>query len=447
MQREYSAQVLWIGKLKNCKKMKIMKKIVFFAAVAALAAVSCVKDGYTSDVQTTVVKATVSETKTALVNNTKTYWTKGDQISVFNAGKGNCQFTTAIEEASAHAEFTYTGDWAAPEVYHAFYPYSASIATEDFTTFTGLEIPAVQTAVADGFDPKAALLYGEGASANLLFSNLTALIKFTVAADEVYNVKVWATGANIAGTCSFDGEKLTGASSMWVQLKGVMRRGKTFYMAVAPGTYEGLNVFVNGLPLSEKNKTNRTLEAGVIYDMGEITNPRSSVVTWYTTTTPEPQITEADIADASLVNTSHGDWTYSDASKGTAFVSGACGTWNTEGTAYGYKIYHVAEDGKTLTSGGETVVLTTADYTDNGQMYAVPYNKYAPALYFNIDWETKYNGQDNVYALVDLQDRTGKYNSVYLSKSYYDATARKFVFDIAFFEYDHIKRMYGQLAK
>jgi len=210
-----------------------MKKIVFFAAVAALAAVSCVKDGYTSDVQTTVVKATVSETKTALVNNTKTYWTKGDQISVFNAGKGNCQFTTAIEEASAHAEFTYTGDWAAPEVYHAFYPYSASIATEDFTTFTGLEIPAIQTAVAGGFDPEAVLLYGEGASADLSFNNLTALIKFTVASDEVYNVKVWATGANIAGQCSFDGEKLTGASSMWVQLKGVMRKGKTFYMAVA----------------------------------------------------------------------------------------------------------------------------------------------------------------------------------------------------------------------
>ena len=422
-----------------------MKKIVFFAAVAALAAVSCVKDGYTGDVQTTVVKATVSETKTALVNNTKTYWTKGDQISVFNAGKGNCRFSTAIEEASAHAEFTYTGDWAAPEVYHAFYPYSASIATEDFTTFTGLEIPAIQTAVAGGFDPEAVLLYGEGASADLSFNNLTALIKFTVASDEVYNVKVWATGANIAGQCSFDGEKLTGASSMWVQLKGVMRKGKTFYMAVAPGTYEGLNVFVNGQPLSEKNKTNRTLEAGVIYDMGEITNPRASVVTWYTTTTPEPQITETDIEDKSLVNTSHGDWTYSDASKTTAFYQGFCG-FNSKG--YGYMVYHVAEDGKTYTNpGDEERVITSGDYTDNGQMYAVLYNKYAPALFFNIDWETKYNGQNDVYTLVDLQDRHGKYNSVYLSKSYYDATARKFVFDIAFFEYDHIKRMYGQLAK
>ena len=421
-----------------------MKKIVFFAAVAALAAVSCVKDGYTSDVQTTVVKATVSETKTALVNNTKTYWTKGDQISVFNAGKGNCQFTTAIEEASANAEFTFAGDWAAPEVYHAFYPYSASIATEDFTTFTGLEIPAVQTAVADGFDPKAALLYGEGASANLLFSNLTALIKFTVASDEVYNVKVWATGANIAGQCSFDGEKLTGASSMWVQLKGVMRRGKTFYMAVAPGTYEGLNVFVNGLPLSEKNKTNRTLVAGTIYDMGEITNPRSSVVTYYTLTNPEPQITAADIEDN--LDITHSDWNYYSANS-TKFV-GTCGTWNTEGTAYGYKIYSVAEDGVTWTMGGETVVYKdTNNATTNGQMYAVPYCQYAFPLYFNIDWETKYNGQDNVYTLVDIQERHGRYNTVYLSKSYYDANTRKFVFDIAFNEGGHIKRMCGQLAK
>ena len=414
-----------------------MKKIVFFAAVAALAAVSCVKDGYTSDVQTTVVKATVSETKTALVNNTKTYWTKGDQISVFNAGKGNCQFTTAIEEASAHAEFTYTGDWAAPEVYHAFYPYSASIATEDFTTFTGLEIPAIQTAVAGGFDPEAVLLYGEGASADLSFNNLTALIKFTVASDEVYNVKVWATGANIAGQCSFDGEKLTGASSMWVQLKGVMRKGKTFYMAVAPGTYEGLNVFVNGQPLSEKNKTNRTLEAGVIYDMGEITNPRSSVVNWYYATSPGTTITAEDVPE---------EWRSKISDVNASDPFSQTDAWGGRGARY--KVYLVSEDGTTLTCGDSVHNVDDAsNMNKDGQIYAVHYSKWGMPMYFNIDWETKYNGEDNKFPLVNMRDRKVDYE-YQLNRSYYDASTQTVRIDLASSEGGHtLKLFHGQLSK
>ena len=429
------------GNLKLLKK--IMKKILFFAAVAAIAA-SCVNENY--ETEKYVLNASFDETKTALVEGTKTAWTAGDALSVFNASKGNCKFTTAIEEAAKVAQFAYIGEGfeAAAETW-AFYPYNEAIATEDFATFTGLEIPEIQTPVAGGFDPAAALCYGKGQSANVSFQNLTALIKFTVAADEVYNVKVWATGPRIAGACTFDGTALT-ASTMKVELKGVMRNGKTFYMAVAPGTYEGLNVFVNGLPVNDLNRTNKTLEAGKIYDMGTLTNPRSTVVTYYTTTIPEPQITEADIEEGYI--TTAGDvWNYSAEGNSTAFLNNTCGTWNTTGTAYGYKIYHVAEDGRTLTNGGESVYLKTDDYTRNGQIYAVPYNKYAPALFFNIDWETKYNNQDNVYALVDQQDRHGAYNSVYLSKSYYDANAQKFVFDIAFKEGSYIKRMFGQLAK
>ena len=56
-----------------------MKKILFFAAVAALAAVSCVKEeGFTT--QKAVLKASFEETKTVLAEGTKTHWTPGDLL-------------------------------------------------------------------------------------------------------------------------------------------------------------------------------------------------------------------------------------------------------------------------------------------------------------------------------------------------------------------------------
>ena len=277
-----------------------MKKIVFFAALAALAAVSCVKDGYDTDVQPTVIKATIAETetKTVLENGTKTYWAPDDKLSVFNAGKGNCRFETDITENSASADFTYPGGedyFAKPEVWWAFYPYNSAIETTDFATFTGLELPVVQTAVAGSFDPAAALAYGKGTSADLTFNNLTALVKFTVAADNVYNVKLVSTGDKLAGTASFDGTELT-ATEAAVQLKGVMSEGKTYYVAVAPGTFSTLKVYVNGVELTTKSYTNKTLKAGTIYNMGEITNPNTlEVVNSYTVVATTSTITESDI--------------------------------------------------------------------------------------------------------------------------------------------------------
>ena len=186
------------------KTMKAMKKILFFAAIAALAAVSCAKETAVNT-EKVVLKASFAETKTVLAEGTKTHWTPGDQISVFNSGKGNCLFKTDITENTASADFYYMGGdeyFDKPEEYFCFYPYSKSISTTDFVTFNGLEIPAVQTPVENGYDPKAALCFGRGNSANVAFENLTTLLKFTIDADEVYNVRIYASGGRVAGTCT-----------------------------------------------------------------------------------------------------------------------------------------------------------------------------------------------------------------------------------------------------
>ena len=428
-------RMLLNGMLKNGKTTRTMKKIVFFAAVAALAAVSCVKEeGFST--QKAVLKASFEETKTVLAEGTKTHWTPNDQLTVFNNGKGNCLFKTNITENAAVASFEYLGGaeyFGTPEVYHAFYPYNANIKTNDFQSFTGLEIPAIQTPVENGFDPTATICYGTGASANVTFKNLTALLKFTIDADEVYNVRVYATwGSKFGGSCTFDGTALT-ASTNQVQLKGVMRKGKTFYMAVAPGTYETLDVYVNSEKLSDKTRTNKTLEAGKIYDMGKLGNNRKSILDWYNYTTETPStITAADV-----------DWeydTWQDYSASYPF----CRTDGSFGSCY--KVYYVAEDGITLTTPSDTEVRKGNSATQNGQLYSVFYQKWGMNLYFNIDWETKFNDQWGVYPIVDVQDRN-IIPSHQLNRSYYDANTRTLHFDLATMEGTTLKLLHGQMSK
>lgn len=429
-------RMLLNGMLKNGKTTRTMKKIVFFAAVAALAAVSCVKEeGFST--QKAVLKASFEETKTVLAEGTKTHWTPNDQLTVFNNGKGNCLFKTNITENAAVATFEYLGGaeyFDTPETFHAFYPYSKAIATEDFQNFTGLEIPSVQKAVENGFDPAAALCYATGQSTNLAFQNLTALLKFTIDADEVYTVRVYATwGSKFAGACTFDGTTLT-ASVNQVVLKGPMRKGKTFYMAVAPGTYETLDVYVNNEKLSDLTRTNKTIEAGKIYDMGKLGNNRKTVLDWYNyTTNPASTISQED------VDFNYGDW--QDYSAKYPF----CRTDASWGSAY--KVYYVAEDGITLTNPHDTEVRRgNGNPTKNGQMYSVFYQSFGMNLYFNIDWETKYNNEWGVYPIVDIQDR-GMTPSYLLNRSYYDSNSRTLHFDFAIGEGTTLKLIHGQMSK
>ena len=416
------------------KRINAMKKILFFAAVAALAAVSCAKET-AIHTEKVVIKANLEQTKTVLAEGTKTHWTPNDQLSVFDAGKNNFLFETGIEANTASADFYYAGEgFQAPDEYFCFYPYNKNISTTDFVTFKGLEIPAVQTPVENGYDPAAALCFGRGQSANVAFENLTSLLKFTIDADEVYTVRVYATwGSKFAGACTFDGTALT-ASVNQVVLKGPMRKGKTFYMAVAPGTYETLDVYVNNEKLSDKTRTNKTLEAGKIYDMGKLGNNRKTILDYYNyTTNPASTITEAD------VDFNYAKWEDYSAKYPFCRVDASWGS--------AYKVYYVAEDGITLTCPADTEVRKgNGNPTKNGQMYSVFYQKYGMNLYFNIDWETKYNDQWGVYPIVDIQDRDIP-PTYLLNRSYYDSNTRTLHFDFAIGEGTTLKLIHGQMSK
>lgn len=402
------------------KMFKAMKKILFFAAVAAIAA-SCVNENY--ETEKYVINASIEQTKTAL-DGVKTNWTAGDELSVFNADKSNCKFTTAITEASASATFTYTGAFQPCAQTCAFYPYSQAIATQDFATFTGLEIPEIQTPVENGFDPTATLCFARVQSENVTFQNLTALIKFTVAADEVYNVKVVATGANLAGTSTFDGTTLV-ASEAAAQLKGRMLNGKTFYLAVAPGTFNTLTVFVNGIEVTAKGRQNKTLVAGKIYDLGELANPRPSIVA--------DGYNVSDIATADFfTKEDHADV---DAPRWTDLPFSAA-------QSRGGSIYRVLEDGTPVDVDGKTITekldLANWQATKKSQVYSVIYGYWALNAYFSVDWEGSYNGDATKYPIIDTQDRNGDINSPLLNNSYYDSQTNSLVFNYTGLENEYV---------
>ena len=292
----------------------IMKKIYsfLFAATALFAASSCQKE-VAPEVETpkgekiTFTASTEVETKTALHENGKsTVWVKEDQISVFDANKEGNNRCFEIDEVSTDgktATFSYEGEFAmdntqADPTVVALYPYQENAYCDFFyydrNYITGLKFPAEQTAVAGGFDPKAAFALGLGTmkTMELGFQNLYSLLKFTVTKAGVKEVEVTFDGDNayVAGDAkiqmNLNTEKIGGSEPVFespvlsvvengsktvkLSCKAGFVVGTTYYIAVAPASYTGLSVALNGNQVKESSKAN-TLVANKIYNLGDLT--------------------------------------------------------------------------------------------------------------------------------------------------------------------------------
>ena len=299
----------------------IMKKIYsfLFAVTALFAAVSCQKE-VAPEVETpnyekiTFTASTEVDTKTALHENGKsTTWVADDQISVFDANKaGNnrCFEIDEITNEGKTATFSYEGEFVKdntqpdPTVV-ALYPYQANAYCDFFyydrNYITGLNFPAEQTAVAGGFDSKAAFALGLGTmnTMELGFQNLYSLLKFTVTKGGVNEVVVTFDGesAFVAGDAkiqmTLNADKIggsepvfespvlsiveNGSNTVKLSCKEGFVVGTTYYIAVAPTSYIGLSVALDGEVVKEASKEN-TLEANKIYNLGALTpKPTTSV--------------------------------------------------------------------------------------------------------------------------------------------------------------------------
>lgn len=273
-----------------------MKKIFSFAfaAAALFAAVSCQKEINNDNHQSKAEDFTITvsygaDTKTTLVDGKKTYWTSDDKITVFDAEQNNrCFEFVSSEDGGKTATFS-TPEFIMPASgpLFALYPYSEDLALEYNTSdpenvvfvFKNLNIPATQTAKADSFDPAATIAIGasfNSESVDLSFVNLYSLFKFVVKGNDVQSIKVKANGetdqlvgkSDVQLGNSFVYDKKDASSE--VTLAGTFEDGKTYYIAVYPGTYaSGFTVYVNDEEVKTTSES-KTLDMNKIYNLGEL---------------------------------------------------------------------------------------------------------------------------------------------------------------------------------
>lgn len=305
----------------NSKNEKIMKKIIFsIMAVAALFA--CQKENLEKNapVETVTVTASVdgADTKTTLNETTRySQWVSGDKITIHNGTKG---FEFATTQSGPSAEFSYTGNDFAGNKFMAVYP--AGDYTVDMTSKTvNAYIPTWQQAQTGTYHSNAALAVAYSETDNFTFRNATALLKFTVNADNVTHVvfhgnngealtgnvqvKLGSGGVETV-TCletEFTEQQWNEAEQKNEEVKVTKKgtwvecyayhdeenkcfvKGETYYIAVAPAVFTKgatLKIRVNEGEEIEVMKSDKEISvvANTIYNLGEISYEAPVVHPW-----------------------------------------------------------------------------------------------------------------------------------------------------------------------
>ena len=233
-----------------------MKKNLFVIAAVAIAAVACNKELPQEQIPVGDAKvysaiADGNETK-AVLNGKATNWENGDAILIYD-GTSAAKYVTSLETPAPNADFVIAdGETAlAGEKVIAVYPewadgYKSSVADVEGKTLSKAYLASNQNAKAGSYDPNTAIAMAYSEDANLEFKNATALLKFTVANENVKTVTVYSIG----------GEKITGewaleyndgapkatpaegdASAGWVELsagEGTFEVGTEYFISVYP---------------------------------------------------------------------------------------------------------------------------------------------------------------------------------------------------------------------
>ena len=270
-----------------------MKKILFWAAVTMLAAVSC-NDKLQNDVpQGELMSFSASVdgayTKT-VIDGMKSYWdgTEGIRVldgatsKVFEAEVVKTQTATFVEKDQT---VKLSGD-----DYLAVYPESPAGSV----TWTGnvaepvkkFWLPGEQIAVAGSYDPSThiAMAYAEAGDNNLEFKNVVALVKFTLASDNVTEVCFYGNNSNVI-TGNFnvtwnEGDPVASKGDYtltYAKVKAAegktLEKGKTYYISVLPCYFDkgfSVETIVDGVKSVKKNSASYTLERNQILDLGEL---------------------------------------------------------------------------------------------------------------------------------------------------------------------------------
>lgn len=238
-----------------------MKKNLFMIAAVAIAAVACNKELPQEQIPVGEAKvysaiADGNETK-AVLNGKATNWENGDAILIYD-GTSAAKYVTSLETPAPNADFVIAdGETAlAGKKVIAVYPewadgYKSSVADVEGKTLNKAYLASNQNAKAGSYDPNTAIAMAYSEDANLEFKNATALLKFTVANENVKTVTVYSiSGEKITGEWALDynngAPKATpaegDASKGWVELsagEGTFEVGTEYFISVYPQILAG----------------------------------------------------------------------------------------------------------------------------------------------------------------------------------------------------------------
>ena len=259
-----------------------MKAIKYsLIAIAAMVAVSCAKEitpeaGQTPETNPNLVEITLTatgesdeETKAVFSGYPKIAWEGNEDISLLGTNTGNQKLTTTTK--GHQATFTGYAD-ITDEVYYAVYPYDSNVSLTADGKLSNVTVPAIQTATAGSFDPKAYIAIAKSTDKeSLYFKAVGAFIKFQL--EDAENVKsvtmISNAGSNMAcsatvemkedGGVSHGSPYVDGTASSSVQMVGDFVSGKAYFMVVRPQPYTGgITMYIeykDGTVLSRKGES------------------------------------------------------------------------------------------------------------------------------------------------------------------------------------------------
>lgn len=236
---------------------------IFAIAMAAVATASCAKEIAQTNapeenlnLSPLTLSACTGEEDTKAGFSGTAYpvieWKANDAISILGTATGNQKFTT--EAAGASVEFSGLANFE-DETLYAVYPYDEALTLNGDGIIANASIPALQTAAAGSFDPKAYMAMAKCTDKTTLkFEAMVTFFKFKVAdAANVKSVTIKGNnGENMACTATLDYEAkshkspyVDGTTSEFITLTGTFENGKEYFAIARPNKYlNGITVYV-----------------------------------------------------------------------------------------------------------------------------------------------------------------------------------------------------------
>lgn len=287
--------------------MKRMKFMLY--AVAAIATVSCIKEvAPEASSDAVLVPMTFSassedaDTKVVLQSDKKTmHWASTDQIKVFDGISNELPAFTTTESG---ASVTFAGQISdgATGPFYALYPYqesatyaeSAQNEKNGYGMVIKANVPAVQTAVANGIAPEAYIAAAKSDDKdNFYFKPLLGFVKFQLSAEDAANAVAVSLSGNDFGSLTgnieiffqqkkndetveaFGQTYISNQMSDYVTLKGTFAADTDYYFAIRSNAFAtGFTMTILYADGSCKHVTTtkaapQTVSRGIVMNIGK----------------------------------------------------------------------------------------------------------------------------------------------------------------------------------